>query len=311
MPRDLAFEKKLLDSKQFVETAQSAWVTSTYPICGVSYAGSGSFCEQMVLGESPTYGKFLATDGELQSTSSDEAIYHEHLVHPSIVAYHALYGKTKPLRVLVLGAGEGATIRELVRYDKETVGYIMWNDIDKDLVDLCEEHLQYVDRSSPLHGLVYNDPERCERRYDDASALLQEETEPYDIVICDLPDPVLEGDIFGLYSPEFWVNMAKRTADQCVISTHTGPIGASKTDMATNLWLQGLVQQSGFSKPLAGKASIPSFLTEWGFIIFTKNTPLESYPGNWDQYLPEGCEVLEQSALTSFFAIPKYYYSRK
>ena len=162
-----------------------------------------------------------------------------------------------------------------------------------------------------MHAKVYNDHSRCERRYEDACKVLTEASEPYDVVICDLPDPVLEGDIFGLYSTEFWRNMAAQTADNCVVSTHTGPIGASKNDMATNLWLQGLVQENGFSKPLAGKASIPSFLTEWGFIVFTKNTPLSTYPGGWEQHLPSGCEVLEQSALDSFFAIPNYYYTRK
>ena len=125
MQRDEDLEKSLLSSGQYVETAQSAWVTSSYPISSVSWAGSTKFCDQLVLGTSPTYGKFLATDGELQSTSNDEAIYHEHLVHPAIVAYRALYGTSRSLRVLVLGAGEGATIRELCKYDNSTISYTL------------------------------------------------------------------------------------------------------------------------------------------------------------------------------------------
>jgi spermidine synthase len=38
----------------------------------------------------------------LQSTQVDESIYHEHLVHPAILAYRSIYGN-KPLKVLVLG----------------------------------------------------------------------------------------------------------------------------------------------------------------------------------------------------------------
>ena len=43
---------------------------------------------------------------------------------------------------LVLGAGEGATIREVVKH--ENIETCWWSDIDPDLVDLCEEHLCYV-----------------------------------------------------------------------------------------------------------------------------------------------------------------------
>ena len=310
MIRNEELEKTISESGKFQENAQSAWVTSIYPVDSVQWCGSSPFCSELVLAESPTYGRFLATDGEMQSTQSDEVIYHEHLVHPAIVAYRAMYGD-KPLRVLVLGAGEGATIRELVRYSRDSVEYIMWNDIDEHLVNLCDEHLAYVSKDSPLWEQVYNDPKRCERRYDDANTLLKEDCEPYDIVICDLPDPVFEGDVFGLYSDQFWKDMHGCTAEKCVVSTHTGPIGASKIDMATTLWLQGVVQAQGFSKPLAGRASIPSFLAEWGYIVFTKNDPITEYPGDWAKHLPEGCEVLEESALQSFYNIPKYYYSRK
>ena len=153
MVRNEELERKIATSGEFKESAQSAWVTSTYPIRSVQWCGSSPFCSELVLAESPTYGRFLATDGELQSTQSDETIYHEHLVHPAIIAYRALYGE-KPLRVLVLGAGEGATIRELVRYSRDSVSYIMWNDIDEHLVNLCDEHLGYVSKDSPLYDQV-------------------------------------------------------------------------------------------------------------------------------------------------------------
>jgi len=73
----------------------------------------------------------------------------------------------------------------------ESIAEIVWNDIDPDLVNLCDEHLQYVHKSSPLYDQVYNDPKRCRRLYMDAAVLLESPpTELYDIIISDLPDPM-------------------------------------------------------------------------------------------------------------------------
>ena len=78
-----------------------------------------------------------------------------------------------------------------MKYPRESIEEIVWNDIDPDLVQLCDEHLHYVDPSGPLYDQVYNDPERCKRLYLDAAVLL--ESPPavlYDIIISDLPDPI-------------------------------------------------------------------------------------------------------------------------
>lgn len=77
-----------------------------------------------------------------------------------------------------------------MRYPRDSIEEIVWNDIDPDLVQLCDEHLQYVDPKGPLYAQVYNEPERCKRLYLDAAVLLATPpAEPYDIIISDLPDP--------------------------------------------------------------------------------------------------------------------------
>src|SRR2546428_9492015 len=49
------------------------------------------------------YGRSLILDGKVQSTETDEFIYHEALVHPAMLVH------PNPKRVMVIGGGGGAT----------------------------------------------------------------------------------------------------------------------------------------------------------------------------------------------------------
>ncbi len=72
------------------------------------YSGRSDFQQVAVL-RSPVFGKMLVLDGDTQSSQADERIYHETLVHP------ALAGAADRSGVLIIGGGEGATLREVLR----------------------------------------------------------------------------------------------------------------------------------------------------------------------------------------------------
>ena len=72
------------------------------------YSGRSEYQQVAVL-RSPVFGKMLVLDGDTQSSQADERIYHETLVHP------ALAGAADRREVLILGGGEGATLREVLR----------------------------------------------------------------------------------------------------------------------------------------------------------------------------------------------------
>src|SRR3970282_2994026 len=60
--------------------------------------------------ETAKFGKMLILDGKIQSAALDEHIFHEALVHPAMLLH------PHPRRGLILGGGEGATLREGLRY---------------------------------------------------------------------------------------------------------------------------------------------------------------------------------------------------
>ena len=73
------------------------------------YSGQSEF-QRIDVFESPEFGRFLTLDGYMMLTERDEFIYHEMITHVPL----AVHPKVK--RVLVIGAGDGGVIRELVRY---------------------------------------------------------------------------------------------------------------------------------------------------------------------------------------------------
>jgi len=144
--------------------------------------------QQMSIVSSGAYGKALVLDGKWQSCTGDEFLYHEPLVHPACV----IHGN--PQSVLVLGGGEGATIREALRWN--SVKKVVMVDLDGAVVDACKEHLP------EMHQGAFDDP-RTELVIGDAIEYLQNTTARFDVVISDLSDPIENGPSFMLFTREY------------------------------------------------------------------------------------------------------------
>jgi spermidine synthase len=296
MPAELDVELTAkLENGVFTETACSADVHSNYPLRKCLWAGKTAF-QDVVIAESPTYGKVLFLDGELQSSSSDEAIYHEHLVHPLLSAMSEVSNK----RVLVVGGGEGATAREVLRWPAGSVAKVDWVDIDGDLVDLCRQHLGWADDS------VYEDPRLSYYPTDINAFLDRKEAALYDAIILDLPDPdVDELKKAGpgssvLYGAMFNTRILTHLKPDGGLVSHCGPIrpGADDTVCRPGLtWLAVTLFSEGTSSPY--HVCIPSFQGEWGFIM-NKNAM------NYDPILP-GLSVWDKLTRSFSFNWPNYW----
>ncbi len=119
-------------------------------------------------------GRTVFIDGVLQSAEIDEHRYHEFLVLPAMM----VHGNVS--RVLVGGAGEGASLRELLRHDPEKIVAV---DIDRRLVDIVREHLP------TWHEGAFDD-ERVELAIESVcSTIARSEDAAFDLVILDLTDP--------------------------------------------------------------------------------------------------------------------------
>ena len=83
--------------------------------------------------ESKEFGRILTLDGYLMVTEKDEYIYHEMITHIPMAVNPDI------TNVLVIGAGDGGTVRELARYNH--IKNIDMVEIDEMVVEICREYL--------------------------------------------------------------------------------------------------------------------------------------------------------------------------
>jgi spermidine synthase len=125
-------------------------------------------------------------DKIMQSRYYGEAAYHEALVHPAMFAHE------NPRRVAIIGGGEGATLREILKHN--TVETVTMVEIDKDMVDVSRKYLpEWSNCGFILNSTAscFDDP-RTEVFYTDAVSWFVEkfvnETQVdgrYDVIIMD------------------------------------------------------------------------------------------------------------------------------
>lgn len=286
----------------YQESACSADTASLYSISRCHWAGRTAFCNEVVIAESPVYGKVLFLDKEIQSAESDEAIYHEHLVHPVLNAL----AERPEKRVLIVGGGEAATAREVLKWSAESVATVDWVDIDGGLVDLCRRHLSWADDP------VYNDP-RLHYYAQDIRLFWASNTEKYDLIILDLPDPDLDGDAlriasegssdYGLYSAQFFNALRDQLTRRGAFVSHCGPIAPGGDPVETRGGLDWISRASavmGFTGA-SYHTCIPSFQGEWGFYMSVLPSPSEHFP--------DGLAVMDIDAQTYAFTWPRFWTS--
>ena len=287
-----------LRNGRFEETACSSDTTSSYSIDSCLWAGKTAFSE-VVLAKSPVYGKMLFTDKELQSAESDERIYHEHLVHPVLNATVGVSEK----RVLVVGGGEGATVREVLKWSPKLVKEVVWVDIDKELVDLCKQHLRYAEES------VYTDP-RVTFHSEDIRTYFASNKNLFDVVILDLPDPDADylreypsvdgAEDYELYSSAFWKALLANLSATGQVVTHCGPISPGMDKYKRRAGLSWIDETFKRPSSVAYHVNIPSFQSEWGFWM--------SCPPSHMQKFPQDLVVMDGFAQIQAFSWPAYWF---
>ncbi|MCH8806357.1 MAG: fused MFS/spermidine synthase [Planctomycetes bacterium] len=249
--------------------------------------------QEMYIVETGAYGKALVLDGKWQSSTGDEFLYHEPLVQPAML----LHGG--PGRVLILGGGEGATAREVLRW--KSVERVVMIDIDGEVVDACREHL------AEMHQGAFDDP-RVEVRIQDALDFLDATTESWDVVISDLSDPIEDGPSFKLFTKEYFERVRRVMAADGVFVIQAGPVGPVEMRMHVRLVRTVMAV---FEHVQSYTSHVPSYASPWGFALGSSR-PIDARPDPdaIDRQLAEhtngGLRMLDGSALLGMFQIAKH-----
>jgi len=156
--------------------------------------------------DSIEFGRILTLDDVIMLTEKDEFIYHEMITHVPMAINPSIKN------VLVIGAGDGGTISQLVRYRAiETIDVI---EIDREVVTVSRKYFP---------GLAghFDDP-RVNIFYEDGLKYVRFIQSAYDLIIVDSTDPFGPGE--GLFTKEFYGNCYKALNDDGIlVNQHESP----------------------------------------------------------------------------------------
>ncbi|UBH22028.1 polyamine aminopropyltransferase [Macrococcus armenti] len=163
--------------------------------------------QQIDFFESEEFGTFFTLDGLMMVNEKDEFVYHDMITHVAMA--------TNPniKKVLVIGGGDGGTVRELTRY--ASIEQIDMVEIDERVVRLSQEYL-------PITAGKLTDP-RVTLLFEDGLAYVKNKEDGYyDLILVDSTDPIGPGE--GLFSHDFYNNCFRvLTDDGILINQHESP----------------------------------------------------------------------------------------
>ena len=169
------------------------------------YSAQSEF-QRIDIFDSLEFGRVLTLDGYVMLTEKDEFIYHEMIVHVPMCAH------PNARKILVIGGGDGGTVRELVRY--ASVERIDLVEIDEQVVEACKEYL-------PQTAGKLEDP-RVHAFYEDGLKFIRHQENEYDLILVDSTDPFGPGE--GLFTREFYGNCFRALkADGIMVNQHESP----------------------------------------------------------------------------------------
>ena len=220
-------------------------VELAFKVQNILFSGRSQY-QQVEVIQTVDHGRMLVLDGSVMFTERDEFIYHE------MIAHVPLFVHPEPKNVLVVGGGDGGTVREILKH--RSVERVVMVEIDPMVVEACRKHIPSV--SSAL-----DDP-RLELCIEDAVRYVAASKDTFDIAIVDSTDPVGPG--VELFGRDFYRNAARLLGTEGLLVTQ-----AESSFYDRDTQVQMLMHQRPFFKRLHlylySTLSYPGGLYAFGF----------------------------------------------
>jgi spermidine synthase len=200
---------------------------------------------------------------------------------------------------MVLGGGEGATIREVLRW--QTVEQVAMIDIDGEVVEACREYLP------EMHANAFDDP-RLQLVIGDALEFLETTEQQWDVVISDLSDPIEEGPSFQLFTKDYFEKVSRVLAPGGFFVLQAGPVSPGEMKLHARIVN---TMKAVFPHVQSCTSYTPTYGRPWGFVLGS-NEAINNRPDPEvvDQLLAEkttgGLRMLDGTTLLGILQIPKH-----
>ena len=231
------------------------------------------------------FGKVLVLDGLVQTTEKDEFMYHEMLVHPAMVTHK------KPERVLIIGGGDGGSVKETLKHT--TVEEVHLCEIDEEVIIVAEKFF-------PTISGKLRDP-KVKIIIEDGNKYLDEKKDYYDVIIIDSSDPISESEV--LFQVDFYQKVKE--------SLRKGGIMVAQTESP-------VLQQDYFKKAVSNIKSVfkytgvylgavPSYPSGlWSYTMASNDVDIFNVDVNRDRFKDLNTEYFSDKLYSCLFDNPVF-----
>ncbi len=179
---------------------------------GNLYSEKSKF-QKVEIFKSTGLGNVLTLDGLMMTSVEDEFFYHE------MIAHIPLNSHKNPKNVLVIGGGDGGTVREVLKHSSV------------ENVDLCEIDSLVIEASKKFLPTISSklDDSRVKIYVEDAIKFIKDKKNCYDVVLIDSTDPMGPG--VGLFTEEFYNNVKESLREGGIVTPQSESPFANKNEM--------------------------------------------------------------------------------
>lgn len=261
----------------------------SYKVSDVLFAGSSPFQSVHVI-ETEAYGRVLLIDGLVMITDRDEFVYHEMIAHVPLLHHE------NPREIVVIGGGDGGTVRELLKHSE--VENITLCEIDEMVVDVSKKYFPKV-----ASGL---DHSKVNVQIGDGIAYMKAlAPASLDVVIVDSTDPIGPGE--GLFTEDFY----KSVSD--VLKPDGMMVCQSESPWYDESILKRIYRNvsAGFSSVHPYLGSVPTYprgLWSWTLAHNKPDfNPLDFDRKRFKHIESQGLEYLTAGSMVGSFSLPPFY----
>jgi len=273
-------------SEQFYKEITPAGFGVAIKIKEVLFSEQSLFQKVEILDSDSALGKILTLDDLMMTTEGDEYFYHEMISHIPMMNHKS------PKSVLVIGGGDGGTVREVLKHD--TVEKVVLCEIDGMVIDVCKKYL-------PTIAGELDNP-KVEILVEDAIEFIKTKENEYDIILIDSTDPMGPGE--GLFTEEFYTNVKKSLKKGGIVAAQSESPVVNKEEIKKMYTLLKKVFPitSTFTSPIP---TYPGGYWAWAFCS-EEVVPLSYIDERRAEAVTKTCKIYNKEYHKARFALPNF-----
>lgn len=252
----------------------------------VLFSEQSKYQKVEILDSNSAMGKILTLDDLMMTTEGDEYYYHEMMVHIPMMNHPC------PKTVLVIGGGDGGTVREVLKH--KTVEKVVLCEIDDMVIEVSKKYL-------PTIACELDNP-KVEIKVEDAIEYIKDKKDMFDIILIDSTDPMGPGT--GLFTEEFYTNIKNSLKSGGIMAAQSESPVAFKEDLKN---MYKLLKQV-FPVANLYTSPIPTYPGGyWAWTFCSKDVkPLSYIDEERCEEITKKCKIYNKDYHLARFALPNF-----